>query len=504
KEEAPKKMKTVVQETWIHLNSQGPIWTRDPKEISDEDYIEFYKTTFKDDKAPLGWHHFSGDAGTGSSFKAILYIPSKLPEDFWNAPTYSVKDIRIYNKRVFITNDLGDDPIPKWMSWIKAIVDADDLPLNVSRETLQNSKFLKQIKQVLTRRLIQLFQRIAQDNPEKYEEVWKAMAGAIKLGAVESDHKLKLAGLTRYATNQRNFTSFDEYVKNKKKGQDQIFFLAGLGQPMDMLQGSVFIEKLHARGYEVLLVSEPLDEIVFTNLRTWEGLRFQDVTKSGLTFGDEGEDPEEEKQKQAQLAAKFEPLIEYLKNQTADSVMNTIISNRLVVSPCAIVTPTFGYSANMERLMSAQNAGKKFQFGQGLKILEINPASPLIEGLLKRVQRLPGPDEDPDLEEEAEIKEIVDTMIDGALIRSGFDIPDVNKFFARVDKALRRSLGVSEHAQADATVRPAPPVDPNPLTTETPQEPDVPHIEVPDHLKGQLEIEMEAIPDDEDIFHDEL
>jgi len=506
----PVKTKTVVKEEWLHLNSQPPIWMRDPKDITDEEYISFYKATYKDMDAPLAWHHFSGDAGTGTSFKAILFIPSKLPADFWHGPTIVNQDVRLFNKRVFVTNDLGEDTLPKWVSWIKAIIDAEDLPLNVSRETLQSTRFLRQIKQALIRRLIQLLQRISEQDPEKFNEISKVIGSALKLGAVDAEKdRPKLAALTRFATNQKNVTSFDEYVKNKKSGQKQIFFLAGLGQTPEVLAKSLFVEKLTARGYEVLLCSEPLDEILFSHHRTWEKMAFQDVSKAGLKFGDEDEDPEEEKAKQAALKEKFRPLIEWLKNETVEVVMDVSLSNRLVTSPCAIVAEMFGYSANMERLMNAQNSrdtnSLKHVYAKKSKSLEINPHSPLIEGMLRKVEQLPEPDDEPDVEAEEELREVTSILIDGALIRSGYDVPDVNVFFERMDRALRRSLGVSEHAKTVVDVKPAPPVDPEPIRSEP--EVSKAFVEVPEHLKGQVEIEMEEMPDEEeetDPIHDEL
>lgn len=352
------------------------------------------------------------------------------------------------------------------------------------------------------------FKKIAEEDPEKYDEIFKALGSAIKLGAVEAEKdKQKLASLSRWGSNQRNSTSLADYVKNRKKGQTQIFYLAGMGQTPEMLAKSLFVEKLTARGYEVLLVSEPLDEILFTTLRVWEKLTFQDVAKTGLKFGDEDEDPEEEKAKQKALEEKFKPLTEWLKNETSSIVMDVTLSNRLVTSPCAIVAQMFGYSANMERLMNAQNSrqnrGMGHEYAKKQKNLEINPNSPLIEGLLRRVEQLPTEDEEPDVEAEEELREVASILIDGALVRSGFDVPDANTFFERVDRVLRRSLGVSESAKADATVKPAPPVDPEPLTS-TSEHPKA-SVELPDHLKGKVEIDMEEMPDYEDEpYHDEL
>ena len=174
-------------------------------------------------------------------------------------------------KRVFITSDLGEDALPKWASWVKVVVDAEDLPLNVSRETLQSNAFLKQLRGIILRRLIQLLNRIKDEDSEKWEKVQEAFGNVFKLGAVEdTKNRDKLVPLVRFATNQRNATSLDEYLENKKQGQNQIFYLADMGKATTDLAKSVFIEKLHARGYEVLLLGDPLDEVFITNVRRWK------------------------------------------------------------------------------------------------------------------------------------------------------------------------------------------------------------------------------------------
>ena len=192
-------------------------------------------------------------------------------------------------KRVFITSDLGEDALPKWANWAKVVVDAEDLPLNVSRETLQSNAFLKQLRGIILKRLLQMLNRIMDEDPEKWAKIQEVYGNVFKLGAVE-DHKNrdKLVQLVRFATNQRNSTSLDEYLENKKQGQSQIFYLADMGKSTEELSKSVFIEKLHARGYEVLLLGDPLDEVFITNVRRWKKIGFQDVAKAGLKFGDEG------------------------------------------------------------------------------------------------------------------------------------------------------------------------------------------------------------------------
>jgi len=273
----------------------------------------------------------------------------------------------------------------------------------------------------------------------------------------------------------------------------------------------VFVEKLTARGYEVLLLNEPLDEILVQNMRRWKGMTFQDVAKAGLEFGDEESDPEDEKLVQEAQRERFQPLVDYLKEEAKDLVRDVVISNRLVTSPCAIVADQFGYTANVQKMMSASNnkqaQGPMFEFAKKQRLLEINPRSPLIEGLLRRVKQLPGEDEERDLEAEEDLREVVSILVDGALVRSGFDVPNSNEFFKRVDRVLRRSLGVSETAEADDTVKPAPPVDPS-LPPEIPDNGQVQvnwedkvGVQLPDDLKDKVSIELEEIDEEGNPVH---
>lgn len=514
--------KTALADHWAHLNAQPPLWTRDTKNITSVEYGLFYQATFRDfTSKALAWNHFSGDLGSGVSFRALLYIPGKLPDEFWQGSQTLTNGIRLLVKRTFITSDLGDDYLPKWASWVKAIIDADDLPLNVSRETLQNASFLRQIKQAILRRIIQSFTKIAEDEPERFPEVHKVYANVFKLGAIEdAKNSDKLVPLIRFVTNQRNSTSLNEYIENKKAGQKQIFYVSDAGKSTASLSKSVFVEKLHARGYEVLLLTDPLDDVLFHHLKKWKGIPFQDAAKAGLVFGDEDLDLEEEKARQVEAKEKFEPLLSWLKEQAKDIVRDVVISDRLVTSPCAVVADAGGYTANVQRIMSSTNRGQEntamFEFAKRQKVLELNPRSPLIEGLLRRVKQLPGEEEEHDLEAEDELREVATILINGALVRSGFDVPDSNEFLILVDRVLRRSLGVSETAPTDTTVKPAPPVDPVVLD-ESEYEPQPepvedeplafegkPSVIIPDALKDKVQIDIEEIGDDEYPFHDEL
>jgi heat shock protein beta len=506
KESASPKMKKVVVGHWEHLNSQPPLWMRDPKTVTDEEYELLYQGTFKDFQKPLAWHHFHGDSESGVSFRALIYIPSRLTEEFFNKPLdNSAKDVRLLVKHVFITSDLGEYSLPKWASWVKVIIDADDLPLNVSRETLQSSSFLKQIKQIILRHLIQLFSKIAEEDEEKYAEITKNFGQVLKLAASEdAKNRQKLAALVRFNTNQREVVSFDSYLENRKQGQKQIFYLADMGKSIEHLSQSVFVEKLHARGYEVLLLNEPLDEIMLQSIRKWKGVPFQDVAKAGLDFGD---DTPEEQDTIAELTDKYAPLLEWLKIEAGDNVKNVIVSNRLVTSPCAIVADSMGFTANVQKLMSATSRGAQQNdamqdYMKKQKVLEINPRSPLIEGLLEHVEQLIADGDDKDLDSEAQLKEVASILIDGALVRSGFEVADSNMFLTRVDRVLRRSLGVSETAPTDNTVKPAPPVDPK-LPSDIPVDDEMSNL-ADEMQRNQIEFEMEEIDEHGNVVHDEL
>ncbi|KAL4081853.1 Hsp90 protein-domain-containing protein [Scleroderma yunnanense] len=502
----PKTKKILVQK-WEHINSQPPLWMRDPKTVSDEEYELLYQATFKDFRKPLAWNHFTGDSGSGVSFRAIIYIPSSIDDTFFTKPLESnAKDVRLLVKHVFITSDLGEYDLPKWASWVRVIIDAEDLPLNVSRETLQSSTFLKQIRGIVIRRLIQLFAKIAEEEDDKFAEIQKVYRTIFKLGATEDEkNRQKIATLVRFSTNQRNSTSLDNYIKNKKQGQKQIFYLADMGKSISHLTGSVFVEKLDARGYEVLLLNEPVDEILVQTLRTWKGFKFQDVAKAGLVFGD---DTDEDREAMAALEKKYAPLLEWLKVETEEVVRNVVLSDRLVTSPCAVVADSTGITANVQRLMSATNrGGERDQLVQAMmkkqKVLEVNPRSPLIEGLLHRVEQIVEDDEGKDRDFD-ELREVASILIDGAFVRSGFEVADSNKFLSRVDRVLRRSLGVSETAPTDATVKPAPPVDPE-ISEEIPEDSKQNPFKLPDWIdEEQFKIEVEEIDEQGNAVHDEL
>lgn len=446
---------------------------------------------------PLGWSHFSGDTASGISYKALMYIPDSLPKDWWTQIRNGVNNVRLMVKRVFITDDLGQQFMPRWLSFVKITVDADDLPLNVSRENLQNTRFLSQLQRILVRKALDLFTRIAEEDPEKFKTVTKLYGNALRIGLIESEKgQMKIAKLLRFQSTKSDDVSFEQYVANRKEGQKQIYYMAGVGEKVEDLKKSPFVEKLIARGYEVLLLNQPADEPMMEALAQFAGLKAQDVAKKGLEYGDEELDAAESAEL-ADAQAEFAPLSEWLKARFAGQIADVVITNRLVTSPCTIVVDSMGWTANMQRVMQqkAEAEGDPiFEVLKNLpKTMEINPKAPLIRGLLARVQDAP---EDPELLETARV------LVDTTLVRSGFDVPDTVAFFERVESILRRSLAVDAAAKTPEDVRPAPPQAADALVDqdESVQDDDVEDIDA----IGQDDEEIEWEEFKKQYFHDEL
>ncbi|GAA5938814.1 hypothetical protein JCM1841_001128 [Sporobolomyces salmonicolor] len=459
------------QPEWELVNDRPPLWMREPKEVTDEEYESFYMKTFNSPEPPLAWTHFKGDAGS-TAFRALVYLPSGVPNDFYSKDYVSLDSLKLFVRRVFITSDLGKDYLEKHLNWIKVFVDVDDLPLNVGRDSLQKTKALAQIKRNLTKRIYDLFSSLASKEPTKFLDLYEKAGTTLKIGAVEdTKNRERIIKLLRFETSAgENKTSLDEVVARRKVGQGQIYFIAGAGQTKAALEKSPFVERILARGYEVLYLTEPIDEMLVSAVPTYGGMRFQDVSKEGVKFGDEDDD-EDAKEEEASFKSTFQPLVSYLKKELAQFVDKVSISSRLVASPCLVTASTYGYSGNMERLLAAQNAGGGDNFMLNFakmqkKNFEINPKHPLIERLLEKV-------EEAETDEGAadELRETVNVLWQTALLKSSYAVPDPNAYFAQIESMLRRSLGVSQSAAAEIDIKPAPPVETGPVRTEAPPPP---------------------------------
>ncbi|MCL7024034.1 hypothetical protein MKW94_018637 [Papaver nudicaule] len=440
-DEKKKKTKTVTEKyfDWELANETKPIWMRNPKEVEKEEYQEFYKKTFNEFLEPLAHTHFTTEGEV--EFRSVLYIPGMAPlnnEDVVNAKT---KNIRLYVKRVFISDDFDGELFPRYLSFVKGVLDSNDLPLNVSREILQESRIVRIMRKRLVRKTFDMIQDIAEsENKEDYKKFWENFGKLLKLGCIEDsgNHK-RLTPLLRFHSSKSgdDLISLDNYVENMGEKQNAIYYLA-----TDSLQSAKtapFLEKLLQKDIEVLYLVEPIDEVAIQNLQTFKEKKFVDISKEDLEMGDEDEVKDREDKQE------FNLLCDWMKQQLGDKVAKVQLSKRLSSSPCVLVSGKFGWSANMERLMKAQTLGdtSSLEFMRGRRILEVNPDHPIIRDLNAACKNAP---------ESGEAKRAVDLLYDTALISSGFT-PDSpadlgNKIYEMMAIALGGRWGRSESVDA--------------------------------------------------------
>lgn len=388
KEEEDKPKTKKVEKTtwdWILVNESKPIWTRKPNEIEDAEYHEFYKSITKDSNGPLTQTHFVAEGEV--TFKSLLFVPVQQPSESFNKYGQLNENIKLYVRRVFITDDFKD-MMPTYLAFVRGVVDSDDLPLNVSRETLQQHKLLKVIKKKLVRKTLDMIKKIDDD---KYPAFWQEYSTNIKLGVIEdAANRTRLAKLLRFKSSSGKLTSLAEYVERMKDKQEQIFYMAGAND--DEVRSSPFVERLLKKGYEVLYLTEAVDEYAISALPEFEGKKFQNVAKEGFSIDG---DTEAGKQRKEELKERFEPLMKWLQEDALkDHILRAEISERLDTSACALITSRFGWTANMQRIISSQTHSKTHDMQRDYylnqkKALEINPRHPIIKELLRRVEDNP-------------------------------------------------------------------------------------------------------------------
>ncbi|KAJ8570059.1 hypothetical protein K7X08_006636 [Anisodus acutangulus] len=440
-EEKPKTKKTKTEKYWDWelTNETKPIWMRSPKEVEKEQYQEFYKKTFNEFLDPLAHTHFTTEGEV--EFRSVLYIPGMAPLNNEEVVNPKTKNIRLYVKRVFISDDFDGELFPRYLSFVKGVVDSNDLPLNVSREILQESRIVRIMRKRLVRKTFDMIQDLSEsENKEDYKNFWENFGKFVKLGCIEDtgNHK-RITPLLRFfsSKSEEELISLDDYVENMGENQKAIYYLA-----TDSLQSArtaPFLEKLVQKGIEVLYLVEPIDEVAIQNLQTYKEKKFVDISKEDLELDDE----DEVKDKQ-----EYNLLCDWIKQQLGDKVAKVQVSKRLSSSPCVLVSGKFGWSANMERLMKAQTLGdtSTLEFMRGRRILEVNTDHPIIKDLNAACKNSP---------DSSDAKRAVELLYDTALISSGFT-PDSpaelgNKIYEMMAMALGGRWGRFEEDDTEAS-----------------------------------------------------
>jgi heat shock protein beta len=460
KKEGDKEPKTreVTTWSWERVNTQPAIWNRPSSEIEKKEYVEFYKSISGDYSDPLTWTHFRAEGEV--EFKSILFIPGMAPFSQYEKYYQTKAALKLYVRKVLVT-DSFEDLIPKYLNFIKGVVDSDDLPINVSREMLQEHKILKVIGKKIVRKILEMLRKLSEaeqakrkkktsedededdeddeddeekegeDKAEQYNKFWNSFGKHVKMGVIEdSPNRNRLTKLLRFKSTESpdQAISLDEYTGRMKEWQSDIYFLAG--QDMKEIENSPFLERAKAKGVEVLLLDDPLDEYVIQQMPSYESAKLVSLAKEGVKFGDESELDEK---REKLYKEDYKALGDWMK-KTVEGLEKVVVSARLTDSPAVLVTGQFGYSSNMQRIMRAQafGSGQGPMGGMGSKkIMEINPRHPIISTLKTLVS---------ENEDSEEAKNLAWLLFDTALLSSGFDLEDTRGFSSRMYKLMQSDL----------------------------------------------------------------
>ncbi len=418
-EETAKPVAQIEEET---INSASALWTKARQEISDDDYNQFYKHVGHDYQDPLT-HVHSKVEGT-NEYTLLLYVPARAPFDLWDRDTKH--GVKLYIRKVFITDD-AEQLMPRYLRFVRGIIDANSLPLNVSREILQQSKQITSIKSGAVKKVLGMLENLAKNDPEKYETFWAQFGQVIKEGPIE-DHanKARVASLLRFAsthadTDKQN-VALEDYVSRMKEGQDKIYYVTA--DSFAAAKNSPHLEIFRKKGIEVILLSDRIDEWLVSNLDEFDGKHLQSVAKGDLDLGDL--DAEEDKTAQEEISKDFESVLKQIKDVLADKVSDVRLSHRLTESPACLVADVYGMSLNMERIM--KDAGQMMGMGMGSKpVFEINPTHPLVVRMKSE-------------QDDTRFSDLTHILFDQAILSEGGQLDDPSAFVHKLNGLLQGLL----------------------------------------------------------------